>query len=384
MRKILNILVIGLLLTSCNKDIRTNYVINGTAKDFENGIKVYLSNVDLKGQQIVKDSATVMNEKFTMKGSVAEPSVHFLSVNGVLGNAIFMLENSEIDIELNKKYLMESKVTGSRSNELCWAYQQGIKAISEEGSKIMIAYRESLTSNDSIKSDSLENILEKQRLKLKEYPLSFIKENDSSYFTLNLIGLETNKSQIDISGFKEAFDNFPSNLKTTAKGLEIEQKINKLYDDYKKIAHLDIGKVAPNFEAPTPNGDIISLDAIKGKVTVIDFWAGWSDACRRLNLKNVEIYNKYHSQGLEIISISLDGEKRQKDPKKAWLDAIERDNLTWYQVSNLKYYNDPVAKLYNIKAIPATYILDAEGKIAAKNLRGEALEKKIVELLKKS
>ena len=157
--------------------------------------------------------------------------------------------------------------------------------------------------------------------------------------------------------------------------------MDSAYEAYQKIAHLEIGKVAPNFEAPKPDGSLISLNDIKGKVTVIDFWAAWCAPCRKENPNVVRVYNKYHDQGLEIISVSLDGDTRQNDPKKAWLDAIEKDQLDWTHVSNLNYFNDPVAQLYNITSIPATFILDKDGKIAYKNLRGKALALKVEELL---
>lgn len=384
MKKLITLFILGILLTSCKKEQRTDYTINGNATGIYNGIRVYLKNIDQKGNQVVKDSAVIMEEKFTMNGSVEEPGVYFLSLDGSLGSAIFMLENSEIEIELNKENIMESKVTGSKSNELCWKYQEGMKAISEEGNKVMVAYRQTLSTQDTIKRDSLSDELQKLGEKLQAYPLDFINENNDSYFALNLIGLETNKQQIDIPGFMDAFNNLTPKLKASNKGIELKQKLDKLYDDYKKIAHLEIGKIAPNFEAPDPDGKMVSLNDIKGKVTVIDFWAAWCGPCRRENPNVVRIYDQYHDQGLEIIGVSLDGERRQKEPKKVWLEAIEKDGLNWHQVSNLKYFNDPVAKLYNIKSIPATYILDAEGKIVAKNLRGKALENKIKELLDKS
>jgi len=93
------------------------------------------------------------------------------------------------------------------------------------------------------------------------------------------------------------------------------------------------------------------------------------------------IYNKYHDKGLEIISVSLDGSPRQKNSKDAWIKAIEKDNLTWYHISHLSYFNDPIAKQYHIQSIPSTFILDSEGIIIAKNLRGKTLENKIAELL---
>ena len=161
----------------------------------------------------------------------------------------------------------------------------------------------------------------------------------------------------------------------------IGQKLNAFIAQKEAEAMLDIGKKAPNFSAPQPNGEFISLDDVRGKVTIIDFWAAWCGPCRRENPNVVKVYEKYHEKGLEIISISLDGRSNQKDPKQQWLKAIEDDNMNWYHVSNLMYFRDPVAELYNINSIPATFILDENGIIVAKNLRGDALGIKISELL---
>ena len=114
---------------------------------------------------------------------------------------------------------------------------------------------------------------------------------------------------------------------------------------------------------------------------MIDFWAAWCGPCRRENPNIVQVYNKYHEKGLEIIGVSLDGRMGQGDPKAAWVKAIEDDNLSWHQISNLNYFEGPIAKMYNIQSIPASFILDAEGRIVAKNLRGPALEQKMAELL---
>jgi peroxiredoxin len=383
MKRILTITLFALLIFSCKQKNRTDYVINGHAEGVYNGVRVYLKSIDKTGQQIVNDTAIVFNEEFKMNGAVSEPTIHFLSVDGSNGELIFMLENSEIDIEVDKASLPLSKVSGSETNKGFMAFQDGLNAIREESKDVMIAYRQIKPSEDPVRRDSISKELEKIGQRVLEYPLNFVRQNNDTYFSLNLIGLESNKPKFDVVNFVKAFENLSPRLKESEKGKEIWEKLNQLNQAYQETAHLEIGKIAPDFEAPTPDGDIVSLNQLKGKVTIIDFWAAWCGPCRRENPNVVRIYNQYHDQGLEIIGVSLDGQSRQNEPKKAWLEAIEKDNLTWHQVSYLKYFNDPVAQLYSIKSIPATYILDAEGKIAAKNLRGKALELKVQELLNK-
>jgi peroxiredoxin len=169
------------------------------------------------------------------------------------------------------------------------------------------------------------------------------------------------------------FNTFSSEVISSRFGTIIKENLSK--------STTEVGNIAPDFSAPNPDGNLVSLSDIKGKVTIIDFWAAWCGPCRKENPNVVKVYEKYHDKGLEIIGVSLDGTPNQKDAKAAWMEAIEKDKLTWHQVSNLSYFNDPIAKQYNIQAIPATFILDSEGKIVAKNLRGEALETKIAELL---
>jgi thiol-disulfide isomerase/thioredoxin len=111
-----------------------------------------------------------------------------------------------------------------------------------------------------------------------------------------------------------------------------------------------------------------------GKVTLVDFWAAWCRPCRAENPNIVKVYSKYKDKGLSVLGVSLD--RNAND----WINAIEQDGLTWHHVSNVRYF-DEIAELYNVRAIPASFILDENGVIVAKNLRGPALEAKIAELL---
>ncbi|WBM74774.1 TlpA family protein disulfide reductase [Saprospira grandis] len=138
-----------------------------------------------------------------------------------------------------------------------------------------------------------------------------------------------------------------------------------------------IGGLAPDFEVATPEGKMLKLSDLRGKVLLVDFWASWCGPCRRENPNVRKVYEKYKDQGFEILGVSLDNNRDR------WLKAIEKDGLDWYHVSDLKGWSSAPAKLYGVRGIPFTLLLDAEGRVLAKNLRGPALEAKLAELFEK-
>ncbi len=140
------------------------------------------------------------------------------------------------------------------------------------------------------------------------------------------------------------------------------------------LRSLAIGMPAPDIQLPNPAGDTVSLSSLQGKYVMIDFWAAWCKPCRMENPNVVRMYKKYKDEGFEIYGVSLDRSKED------WVGAIEKDQLTWEHVSDLQYFDSQAARLYNINAIPATVLIDPDGKIIAKNLRGSALEEKLAEI----
>ena len=145
-------------------------------------------------------------------------------------------------------------------------------------------------------------------------------------------------------------------------------------EEIEKLRRLAVGSPAPEITLPDPEGNIVKLSSLKGSYVLIDFWAAWCGPCRKENPNVVRLYDKYRDKGFEIYGVSLDREKED------WIKAIRDDGLTWTQVSDLKYFQSEAARDYNVNAIPATFLLDKEGHIIGKNLRGKMLEDKLAEL----
>lgn len=146
---------------------------------------------------------------------------------------------------------------------------------------------------------------------------------------------------------------------------------------------LNVGEKAPDLEYPSPDGELIKLSSLRGKMVLIDFWAGWCPPCRRENPNIVRTYEEFkdkefeNGEGFTVYSVSLDA------TKEMWVNAIAEDNLKWRShVSDLKYWESVPAAIYQVRGIPASWLIDGDGVIVAKNLRGEALPNKLRELAK--
>ena len=178
--------------------------------------------------------------------------------------------------------------------------------------------------------------MKSQKILLKNFGFNFIKTYPDSDFSLTLLNSALGQKGFDIDLAKEAYDKINISIKTkTVENQIISNQIKTKLNKVKKNELIKIGEKVPNFSAPSPEGVMLKLNEIKGKVTIIDFWASWCKPCRIENPNLVSLYNEYHVKGLEIISISLDSETQ----KSAWIKAIEKDQLNWYNISNLKLFD---------------------------------------------
>lgn len=381
MKLFIKLLLIGLLFTSCNKEVkRDGYLIDGNAKGIYNGIRVYLKGLDQSNRQIELDTAIVMNEKFTFEGKVSSPHMVFININSVNGNLPIIVENSIITVDVDKENLINSKVSGTKNNEGLMIYNRNLNSLMQQRNDINLALRDAAQVNDTEKLNSLQVSQSEVNQKLNSLPYEFIENNPDNFYALLIIESMLNNRNAEFVRLTSAYRGLSDDLKATEKGKTLLSQIATVQSILEAQQNTEIGKIAPDFSAPTPEGKMLGLKDVKGKITMIDFWAAWCGPCRRENPNIVKVYEKYHEKGLEIIGISLDGNGRQQDPKADWIKAIQDDNLTWHHISNLNYFNDPIAQKYNIQSIPSSFILDADGKILAKNLRGQALEAKMAEL----
>jgi thiol-disulfide isomerase/thioredoxin len=355
------------LLFSCgNQPIIETYSLSGNIPE-PDGEKLVLYRINKELVSIPLDTVSVKDSSFTFVVPKQNPDLAIIKViSDPTKKLAVILGDGNVHYAVKDKYGFDADITGSTSiltKKLFSQFKKEIKE-NEKGRSLMQAYR---NTRDEKKQDSIKKRFQKWSDSIKQNQYKYIEENK------DITGLVVMQSLISspeaqFGTIHKIFNDYPEAVKKTGIG----KYINVLL--LTKGA-TDTGGKAPNFIAPTPEGKRLSLNQAMGKVTLIDFWASWCRPCRAENPYVVSLYKKYHDRGFNIIGVSLDKNKRD------WMNAIKQDSLEWQHVSNLKFWQEPIAKLYGVSAIPQTFLLNSQGIIVAKNLRGKALEEKIVELL---
>lgn len=391
MKKILLVLAASAFVVSCNNLADNEFQIEGKVDPSLNGKSVYLEKTGGYTGYIPVDTVKIEDGKFIFKDTVSEPSFHFISIEGKpMDKLNIVLEPGKLDIEVDKDTLFKSKLSGTYNNEKLYAYSLDAIKIRKGQQKKDAAFREkykaeiasAMVSKDTAVFNRLNKLYMAENKGATDTSIKFVKENPKAFISIYILRDLISKKGVTIEEGKTMFASLDADVKKTKVAKDLEAMIKEVEAPASAAqpttdnAGAAVGKPAPAFTAPGPDGKAVSLQSSLGKVTVVDFWASWCKPCRAENPNVVAMYNELHSKGLNIIGVSLD-----KDAAK-WKEAIAADKLTWNHVSNLKFWEEPIAAQYGVKSIPATFVLDAKGNIVAKDLRGDALKAKVEELLK--
>ncbi len=357
------------ILSSCGETKRTgSFELKGTLSN-SNGETIYLEKL-INPQPVVVDS-TVIDEQGNFEFKTYTPHIGFYRIKLNQQNfAMLVLDSADkVKLTANLKDLARTyKVEGSPETALFVEYNEITNKKNIRMDSLNQAFQAIVQSvkMDSLKMDSLSNIFEK--------PFNEIMNNFNTVIAEKITkNPDKYASMIAIQGMEP--DKFGDLYKILDEGLSkkypSDKGVRMFHDVVTKMLATTIGQQAPEIVLPTPDDKELALSSLKGKIVLVDFWASWCGPCRKEMPNVVKAYAKYKDKGFEIYGVSLDQDKGR------WVEAIQKDGITWPQVSDLKYWDSYAAKLYAVEGIPYTVLLDKEGKIIAKNLRGAELEKAI-------
>ncbi len=379
MKRILGLAVIGLctlaFAISCKNDhkqqeatvVDTTYTVTISLKGLDSGALLMSYRI---GEDRKTDSAKSTSGVYIFSGKADEPRKARLSIMGDENHDFleFYLENGRIEISASKDSLTNATAVGTKANDDNHTLQIAMAPVQLRLDNFIEAYSAADKSNKRL-VDSLENTYDLIDSDQKKLTSEFVKTHPSSFVSAYEI-IEMYSYNPDVQKFDSAFLLLDSAIKVSSIG----QKLAGRLAIAKKT---DINQIAPDFTMDNVNGKPVTLSSLRGKYLLIDFWASWCGPCRRENPNLVKTYRTYNKKGFEIVGVSFD----EPGDKGKWVEAIKKDKLTWLQLSDLKGWEYEAGKLYGISGIPMNFLLDPEGKIIAKGLRGEDLNVKLEEIL---
>lgn len=362
-----NIITLVLFLTPAIIFAQENtFILKGHVEHFSNG-KVILTSKDGN----ILDSTKTVNGNFTFKGKLQNPVYAYLRIGDNLQQVSFFLESKNMRVELNKDSLQNAVFSGSPETNSWEDYRKVFHKISMRAGPYYHLV-DSLNKASNGKLDSSDKAISKAALdKLQDYDMKMHKQyvlQHKNSVVCPFIIIDHFVNYFEFKQAEELFALVTPAIKNSFYGKKLSDAI--------KIANRTAIGTSPTFSQIDSAGKVMNLQDFRGQYVLVDFWASWCGPCRRENPNVLAAYKKYHPLGFTVVGVSLDNNK------KAWLNAVHHDNLEWTQLCDLKGWENEAAVKFGVKVVPTNFLLDKNGKIIAKNLRGEDLQNKLKDLLK--
>lgn len=357
--------IVGMFLLSCQQPAPSNkFTIDLNLKNAEGKMISLDKRVD--GEWVKIDSARNETGQLQLSGTIENPELYYLIIEDVRGALPVFVEASAINVEADLDNLKGHTITGSAVNDRYKAFNQRIEEFDNKLQEHYTAYRNAGSNDDMVALQAAEQAYDATELEKNNYLVNYAKENNSDVVSHYVI--YSNSYQFELDELEAIVINFSPEKKSVY--------LDALYERVNVLKSVAVGQPFVDFSQENPEGEVISLSSQIGpKILLVDFWASWCAPCRAENPNIVAIYNDYKDQGFGVFGVSFDtdGEK--------WREAIVTDKLDWAQVSDLGGWGNAAGKLYGVQSIPHSILLDEQGIIIAKNLRGNDLRNKVKEIL---
>lgn len=373
MKKVLFVILAGFIISCQSGDGHGDLTFDADVEGVDDGTPVYLSKMAKGGQTVPVDTGKVQNGELVVDLPKADfQELYFLRIKDIQDNLYFINENEPLEATLYKDSLQKSEVKGGESNKAFSKYTAQLAKMNKKSMEMSEEYNQRQQNDPEVQQEMMDRQQELQEKNI-DFGKEIIENNPNSLTAVFILSDMLQYKTVPHPEMKKMFDGLSDDVQETFMGEQVKTQL-------KQSENLAVGTTAPDFSAKTPDGEEISLEEAldEGEYTLVDFWASWCQPCRVENPNYVQIYEDYHDKGFNILGVSLD----RDGAKDKWEEAIEDDGVgRWDNISNLKFWDDPIAKKYNIRAIPANFLMDEDGKIVAKDLRGDALRKKVKELV---